>query len=166
MVGRVSEPRATRIVVPHRADLAAELWMGGAHSASGEPLLPRDLAEAWVVDCAGDMPAHYRAAAAWWAVRVFQDYEELPASWPALAGLARSIGRCLAGEQDGHAAEHPAAPPVRLYVVCNQGMNRSGLVMGRILRALGLTGDEALDVLRRHRPGAVNNLTFARLIRE
>ena len=162
----MSEPRATRIVVPEHAGVAADLWMGGAHSAAGELLLPHHLAGAWVVDCAGDMPAHYRPAAAWWTVRVFQDYEELPPAWPALADLARSIGRCLGGETNGHAAEHPAEPPARLYVLCNQGMNRSGLVMGRVLRALGLTGDEALDLLRRHRPGAVNNLTFARLIRE
>jgi hypothetical protein len=37
--------------------------------------------------------------------------------------------------------------------------------MGRILRELGLSGEEALDVIGRHRPGALNNLTFARLVR-
>jgi hypothetical protein len=159
----VSEPRASRIVLPHPP---TELWMGGAESALGEPLHPDDLAGAWVIDCAGDMPEHYRSAAAWWRTHVFQDYEELPAAWVELGGLARSIGRCLAGALDGDVPDHPVDPPLRLYVLCNQGMNRSGLVLGRILRALGLPGDEALDTLRRHRPGALNNLTFVRLVQE
>lgn len=165
-VQTMAEPRATRIHVPRLSHLATELWMGGAHSASGQRLYPEDLAGAWVIDCAGDMPQHFREPAAWWRTCIFPDYEEQPASWQRLATLARSIGRAVAGELIEHAIEHPAEPPARLYVFCNQGLNRSGLVMGRILRALGLAGDEAIRAIVAHRPGAINNLTFARLVQE
>ena len=163
---QIPQPRVTRIHLPGLSHLSTELWMGGAQSGSGDPLHPDDLAGAWVIDCAGDMPEQYRAAAAWWLTCSFQDYEELPSCWDRLSALARTLGCCLMGDLVEHAAEHPLEPPTRLYVVCNQGMNRSGLVVGRILRALGVTGEEALDVIRRHRPGAVNNVTFARLVCE
>jgi hypothetical protein len=159
------EPRAGRIVLPGRRELATELWMGGAHSAAGRRLRPHDLRGAWVVDCAGDMPAAYRAAAALWLDRVFPDVEEPPPSYARLDALARSLACCLLGRRDGDGWEHPAEPPRRLYVLCTQGLNRSGLVMGRILRGLGLSGEEALATLGRHRPGVLNNLTFARLVR-
>lgn len=161
-----AEPRATRISLLPQPHLPTELWMGGAQSALGEPLDPAHLTGAWVIDCAGDMPDHYRAGAVWWLTQVFPDHEAMPDGWHTLAALARSIGRCLAGARTGSQAVHPVEPPPRLFVFCNQGMNRSGLVMGRILRALGLDGEEALAVIRRHRPGAVNNLTFARLVLE
>ena len=161
----VSEPRATRILLPQQFSLPTELWMGGAHSAVGEPLRPDDLDGAWVIDCANDMPAPYRAAAALWLFRVFSDMEEVPAAWPRISALTRSLAACLAGTVDsGDGWEHPHEPPPRLYVLCNQGLNRSGLVAGRILRELGLAGEEALRTLTVHRPGAMNNLTFARLV--
>lgn len=160
------EPRATRIHVCDLPHLTTELWMGGAYSPNGEPLLPDDLAGTWVIDCAGEMPEPYRAAAAWWLTDVFQDYEQLPASWERLVSLAESVSRCLLRLHDGHPAEHPPEPPTRLYVLCNQGMNRSGLMMGLILRRLGLTSEEALRSITFHRPGALSNLTFARLVRE
>ncbi len=163
----MTEPRATRIIIPHRAGLPTELWMGGADSAVGEPLHPDDLRGAWVIDCAGDMPEHYQAVAGLWLFRVFSDLEEAPARYHRLSALARTIACCLGGGADaGGDWEHPVAPPPRVYVLCTQGLNRSGLVTGRILRGLGLTGDEALTLLADHRPGAVNNLTFARLVRE
>ncbi|MER3421337.1 MAG: hypothetical protein C4290_12815 [Chloroflexota bacterium] len=140
--------------------------MGGASSALGEPLRPVDFLGAWVVDCAGDMPPPYRACAGLWLDCVFADTEEIPPIYPRLTALARSLACCLArtGERcDGW--EHPHEPPSRLYVLCAAGLNRSGLVMGRILRELGLRGEEALAVITQHRPGALNNLTFARLVR-
>ena len=77
------------------------------------------------------------------------------------------MSRCLLGARDSSTADdHPAEPPPRLYVFCNQGMNRSGLMVGRILRALGLAGEEAFCCITMHRPGALSNLTFARLVRE
>jgi hypothetical protein len=163
----VSEPRSTRIHLPQLPQLTTELWMGGACSAIGEPLSLGDLVGAWVIDCAGDMPQHYRTASAWWLTNVFQDSEQRPASWQLLAALALSVSRCLTGTPDSHTAgKHPAEPPRRLYVFCNQGMNRSGLMMGRILRGLGLPGEEALRSITMHRPGALSNLTFVRLVRE
>jgi len=159
------EPRATRLLLPQLPRVTTELWMGGASAALGEPLRPSDLAGAWVVDCAGDMPPAYRAAAGLWLERVFADVEEPPPTYPRLAALARSLAHCRArtgARRDGW--EHPHEPPQRLYVLCAQGLNRSGLVMGRILRELGLSGEETLAVIARHRPGALNNLTFARLV--
>jgi hypothetical protein len=141
--------------------------MGGAHSPTGEPLLVNDLVGAWVIDCAGDMPEHYRAVSAWWLTEAFQDCEELPACWDRLITLADSVSRCLTGARDGSTVpEHPTAPPPRLYVFCNQGMNRSGLMVGRLLRGLGLAGEQALCCIATHRPGALSNMTFARLVRE
>jgi protein-tyrosine phosphatase len=81
--------------------------------------------------------------------------------------LARSIGRCLGRIGGGDAAAaHPAEPPPRLYVFCNQGMNRSGLMIGLILRALGLAGEDALRAITCCRPGALTNRTFVRLLHE
>jgi hypothetical protein len=162
----VSEPRATRILLPRHPGLRTELWVGGAHSAVGEPLCPADMDGAWVIDCANDMPAPYRDAAALWLFRVFSDIEEIPAAWPRISALTRSLALCLAGAVDGRDGwEHPYEPPSRLYVLCTQGLNRSGLIAGRILRELGLAGDEALDTQTTHRPGAMNNLTSARLVK-
>lgn len=163
----MNEPRAVRIDVSHLPHVTTELWMGGAGSPSGEPLLPQDLAGAWVIDCSGDMPEHYRAAAAWWVTNAINDYEELPPSWERLSAMAESVGRCLARSSEIQAgAEHPAQPPPRLYVFCHQGMNRSGLFMGLILRALGLAGEEAIRTITAHRPDALRNATFVRLIRD
>lgn len=140
--------------------------MGGANSAVGNALTPEDLRGAWVIDCAGDMPEDYRATATLWLYRVFPDLEDAPPSWPRIDALARSVARCLQGmPPDGDAADHPDAPPPRLYVLCTQGLNRSGLITGRILCELGLPGDDAVRTLVRHRPGSLNNMTFARLVR-
>lgn len=162
----MGEPRATRLLLPQLPYVTTELWMGGASAALGEPLRPADFVGAWVVDCAGDMPPAYRAAAAVWLERVFADVEEPPPEYPRITALARSLAHCLSRtgtRRDGW--EHPHEPPQRLYVLCAAGLNRSGLVMGRILRELGLSGEATLTVIARHRPGALNNLTFARLVR-
>lgn len=160
------EPRATRLLLPQLPHVTTELWMGGASAALGEPLCPADFIGAWVVDCAGDMPPAYRAAAALWLERVFADVEEPPPEYPRIAALARSLAQCLARAGDVRDGwEHPYEPPPRLYVLCAAGLNRSGLVMGRILRELGLSGEETLALIAQHRPGALNNLTFARLVR-
>lgn len=159
------DPRATRILLPRQHGITTELWMGGANTGIGDALSAEQLAGAWVIDCAGDMPDEYRAAAGLWLYRVFSDVEEVPAAWPRINALATSIGRCLAGAA-GQTTDHPDLPPPRLFVLCTQGLNRSGLVMGRVLRALGVSGEEACAIVTRHRPGALNNLTFARMVRE
>jgi hypothetical protein len=45
-------------------------------------------------------------------------------------------------------------------------MNRSGLMIGLILRALGLAGEDALRAITCCRPGALTNRTFVRLLHE
>ena len=43
---------------------------------------------------------------------------------------------------------------------CGMGLNRSALVAGLILVQRGLSGREAVEVIRRKRPGALFNETF------
>lgn len=44
---------------------------------------------------------------------------------------------------------------------CTGGFNRSGLVNAMILNKIGISGKEALRVIRSKRPGALSNNTFA-----
>ena len=44
---------------------------------------------------------------------------------------------------------------------CGMGFNRSALVAGLILNHLGMRGADAVDLLRRKRPGALFNDVFA-----
>lgn len=162
---RTAVPRASRIAIPDRAHLAVELWMGGADSLHGEPVQPADLRDAWLIDLAGDMPEPYRAACSHWLPRVFADVETAPHGYERLLTLARGIAACIAGAPDVVGWERPATPPRRVYVMCQQGMNRSGLLTGLILRALGVPADAALAAIAT-RPGALSNQTYARLVRE
>ena len=161
-----AEPRATRIPIPGREDIATELWMGGAQSGLGEVVQAEDLRDAWVLDLAGDMPEAYRPACVCWLARAFADMEQIPDDYARLAALAQSIAACLEGANAEDGWEHPATAPRRLYVMCNQGMNRSGLLTGLILRALGVPGEAAVAAIGDRRPGALSNQTFARLVRE
>ncbi len=167
--------------------------MGGADSLHGDLLSPEDLADAWVVDLAGEMPEEHRAACGQWLPCVFADMEQAPHGYARLTTLAASIAACIIGKDhnDGrlhptrppgrvyvpcrtehHGAvdggrlsdwEHSATPPARLYVMCQQGLNRSGLFMGLLLRALGMSAADAVSAIA-GRPGALNNQTFVRLI--
>jgi protein-tyrosine phosphatase len=49
----------------------------------------------------------------------------------------------------------------RVLVHCRMGLNRSALVIATALTYLGMTGEQALDHLREHRPGALFNEAFA-----
>lgn len=49
----------------------------------------------------------------------------------------------------------------RVLCHCLMGLNRSALVAGAILVALGMTGQQALNVLQERRPGALYNEVFA-----
>jgi protein-tyrosine phosphatase len=49
----------------------------------------------------------------------------------------------------------------RLLAHCGMGHNRSALVAGLILRYLGMSGDEVVDLIRSKRHGALYNKTFA-----
>jgi hypothetical protein len=158
------EPRASRIPVPGRPELITELWMGGADSLFGDRVQPEDLRDAWVIDLAGDMPEGHRTACALWLPRVFADIEGVPHAYARLTALAESIAAALTGGAGGAEWEHPEEPPARLYIMCQQGMNRSGLITGLVLRALGVAPEEALAAIA-SRPGALTNRTFAALIR-
>jgi protein-tyrosine phosphatase len=49
----------------------------------------------------------------------------------------------------------------QVLVRCRAGMNRSGLVVGEVLKRNGYTAAEAIAMIRKHRaPGALNNETF------
>jgi protein-tyrosine phosphatase len=48
---------------------------------------------------------------------------------------------------------------------CGMGFNRSALVAGLILVHLGLSGEEAFQLLRRKRPGSLFNEVFANYLR-
>jgi hypothetical protein len=158
-------PRASRLPILGGLEFATELWMGGADSLHGVLITPDDLRDAWVIDLAGDMPATHRAACACWLPRVFVDVEQVPHSYERLTSLAESIAACITGAERDDGWPHPTEPPPRLYVMCQQGMNRSGLLAGLILRALGVSADEAIAAIAT-RPGALTNQTFVRLIRE
>ena len=48
--------------------------------------------------------------------------------------------------------------------MCKQGLNRSALAAGLLLRAFGLDGAEAVRLVRARPPGALSNVTFEQLI--
>lgn len=152
------EPRATRIPIRHRADIRGELWVGGADSALGEQLTVEHLRGAWIIDCAGEVPLAMREAAARCTMRVFEDMEQAPSGYQRIESLAAEVAQALVGP--------PETVTPRVYVMCKQGFNRSGLVAGRILRALGLPGEQAVSDIRGRRPGALNNQTFVRLVEQ
>jgi hypothetical protein len=160
---RPPEPRASRIPIPGRDDIATELWMGGADALFGERIAPDDLHDAWVIDLAGEMPESHLTVCLHGMARVFADVEGIPAGFARLSALAASVANCLSGAPGSDQWEHPAQPPSRLYVMCQQGMNRSGLVTGLILRALGVPAEAALAAIRT-RPGALSNQTYTQLI--
>ena len=75
------------------------------------------------------------------------DDQELPntAKLHAIAAMAAGLIR------EGH----------RVLAHYNMGFNRSGLVAGLILKALGMPGDAAVTRIRERRPGALYNDKFA-----
>ncbi|HXH23524.1 MAG TPA: hypothetical protein VNN10_16020 [Dehalococcoidia bacterium] len=158
------EPRATRLPITHRDDIEVELWVGGADSAIGDPVEEHHLEGAWLIDCAGDLPQRFKEAAAAWFPRVFADLEVVPSSFHRLERLAKDVAAAVLGEAldatelAGHAA------PLRLMVMCKQGMNRSALMAGLILRELGASPSEIVEAIRAARPGALTNQTFVRLL--
>ncbi len=150
------EPRATRILLPHRADIRVEIWMGGTDSLLGEPISLHDVAEAHVIDLAGDLPDEFRRHAGRYIPRVFMDAEMRPFAYPRLASLIDELAETARGNAD--------ASPVRIYILCQYGMNRSGLLTGLLLRALGERSDDSVERIRRLRPGALSNQTYIALI--
>jgi hypothetical protein len=156
------EPRATRIPITHRDDIDVEIWVGGSDSAIGEEVEVLHLDGAWIVDCAGEIPPDFRAAALAVYPRVFADIEVVPGNIERLEELAKEIAASVAGSGPWE----PAAGrrPERVFVMCTQGFNRSALVAGMILRELGASPEAIVDAIRRARPGALTNQTFVRLL--
>jgi len=53
----------------------------------------------------------------------------------------------------------------KVLVVCNMGLNRSGLVVGLALRFLGMPADKVVDYIRDKRSSdALSNSTFADMV--
>jgi hypothetical protein len=153
-----TEPRASLLVARGElASVAARIWMGGSHTAIGEPIDAEDLAGAWFIDCAGDMPSHFRPRAGRWFSCVFPDLDASPTR---LFRIEQIVGEVAIALQ----SEHARPSPTELFIVCQHGMNRSGLVAGMLLRALGMNGDDAIDRITASRPGALSNHAFRRLL--
>lgn len=127
--------------------------MGGAHAHHGSTVTLDELRRALVIDCAGDLSEHHRESAGSLLSCVFADLDVYPSQIDLIGGTARRIAQYL---QTGG--------PQEVYVFCQYGMNRSGLVTGLVLRELGIEADAAVDCIRTARPGALSNLTFLRLI--
>lgn len=155
-----AEPRASRIPLPHRPDLVTEIWMGGSDSLLGEPIALDQLPGAVVVDCAGDLATPFRERAGRYLPRVFMDAELAPFAFPRITALVHDLAEAIAPAGGGVTGPAPA----RVYILCQYGMNRSGLVTALLLRALGEEADDAVRRIRRLRPGALSNETFTRLI--
>ncbi len=146
-------PRASLVVrAGELPSIAANVWMGGAHTLVGESIDVESLTTAWLLDCAGDMPHGHRTAAARWIACVFPDLDGYPVRFERIQEL---VVEAAGAVRHGHAD---------LYVVCQQGMNRSGLVTGLVLRELGMEGNEALERILAARPGALSNQAFRRLV--
>lgn len=148
------EARATRVLgAGEMPGVNAALWMGGARSILGHALEDSALSNSMVIDCAGEMPAAYRAEVAQWIPCVFVDHD---GPVPAMHRVEETARRAAEAAASGQIAA--------IYVMCTHGMNRSGLVTGMILRELGMSGTEALDRIVAARPGALSNLWFRRLL--
>ncbi len=158
--------RATCIPIPLDG-LTGELWVGGSYTLLGKPLDDEDLRDSWLIDCAGELPAEYLARASGSIMRVFGDIDSIPSTYGRIELLAHQLASKLRGQVSDRAALEdalPAGTPERIYVLCKQGMNRSALLAGRVLRMLDVPATETVGLLRTHRPGALSNRTFVELI--
>ncbi len=141
----------------HRTDVRAELWVGGGDSLVGELLTTEHLRGAWLVDCAGELPPGLADGVSQLYTRVFADIESVPSSLDRLVGLSRELAAALTPDGD-------ATGPEKLFVMCSQGLNRSALVAGLILRELGAAPADIVREIQRSRPGSLSNATFVRLL--
>jgi protein-tyrosine phosphatase len=130
--------------------------MGGAHSLRGEVLEASSLGSSWLVDCAGDIDPSYRQATGRWLACVFPDLEGPLESSERISGVVRDVVDALVLGN--------GAAPERVYVMCQHGMNRSGLVSGLILRGLGFDQVETIRLIQAARPGALANDYFRKVL--
>jgi hypothetical protein len=153
---QLDNPRATRIDLDDlNGPLPGELWVGGGWADFGAEVLVDDIAEAVVLDLAGTLPDPFREAARTWRSFVFDDVDATPDRFDRIVALAAEMAAIIRNE----AADHR-----RVYVFCQYGMNRSNLVAGLVLRHLGMPGPDTVRHLQRHRPGALGNDAYRRLI--
>jgi hypothetical protein len=150
-------PRASMVLAAGEAqNERTEIWMGGAHSLVGEAIEGKELGASWLIDCAGDMHVSYREQTARWVACVFPDLDGPLASSSFVERTVReAVEAVLEGNGDA---------PERIYVMCQHGMNRSGLVSGLIMRGLGVEAREAVDRIRAARPGALANEYFRQMV--
>lgn len=150
-------PKATLLLrAGEAANPRTEIWMGGAHSLDGEEWMDEELGAAWVIDCAGEIDPLYRPAAGRWLACVFPDLDGPLSSSNRAADVVRQVFEAITRD-DGQA-------PERIYVMCQHGMNRSGLVAGLLLRALGVGPRETVERIRLARPGALANDAFRLMV--
>jgi len=150
-------PRASLLLAAgEAANRHTEIWMGGAHSLVGETLEVSALSTSWLIDCAGDIDHAYRRATARFVACVFPDLDGPLASSNRVAGVVEEV---LAATTQSN-----GSAPERVYIMCQHGMNRSGLVSGLVLRGLGIEGREAVNRIRLARPGALANEYFRHLL--
>jgi hypothetical protein len=147
-------PRATAILRPGDFGALAGLWMGGARSTGGEEVPPGRLAMALLIDTAGEMPHEHVAAALETRHCVFTDNEEIPSAYPRIRELSAAAAAALTTR----------GGPAEVFIVCSQGLNRSGLLTGLVLRELGVPGTEAVALIRRLRPGSLANHAYEQLL--
>ncbi|HEX7182260.1 MAG TPA: dual specificity protein phosphatase [Thermoanaerobaculia bacterium] len=101
-----------------------------------------------VIDLEGDLDAGVPTHPNHVLYLYFPIYDEDLPDMPKLQAVAK-LGADLV--RSGH----------KVLSHCGMGFNRSALVAGLILVNLGLTGEEAVTILRRKRPGALFNEVFA-----
>ena len=157
-VQRVSlhTPRASRVLAAGEAlNGATEIWMGGAHSHVGDEMTHEALRSAWVIDCAGEMDRAFRASSARWLACVFPDLD-------GPLGSSNRVHEVV--EATLATIRNDATAPQRVYVMCQHGMNRSGLVTGLLLRGLGVEPRDTVERIRRSRPGALANDHFRLMV--
>ncbi|MDZ7729344.1 MAG: hypothetical protein U5Q44_14795 [Dehalococcoidia bacterium] len=153
-------PHASLIVEPGELPgIDTGIWMGGAHSQMGKPVSPARLSTGWLLDLAGEVPEDLRRLAQREESVVFADIDAHPAAWDRLTGIASEWAEHLR-------AGHMDSRPSDVFVVCQYGMNRSGLGTGLLLRALGIDAEEAVRRIMLARPGALSNATYRRLVYE
>jgi hypothetical protein len=155
--GYHAAPRATLLVAAGTfSGIETGIWMGGAHSHTGDEMLPEALSASWVIDAAGDMPPDLRRATGVWLPCVFADLDSVPLH---IDRIHATVQRAA------DAMRAPGQVPEAVYSVCQHGMNRSGLLAGLLLRELGMSGDEVVALIRSKRPGSLSNQAFERIIR-
>lgn len=150
-------PRATLLLAPGTlAGVETGVWMGGAQSRFGEEMVAEALARSCVIDAAGEMPSVFRGGTGMWLPCVFADLDAVPSRLDRIEATVRRAAEAIKGKS--------GSSPDAVYTVCQHGMNRSGLLAGLLLRELGMSGHEAVELIVSRRPGALSNQAFRRLI--